>query len=591
MFMKRFRRSIGIAGLALTLGVGASHADTFTVTTTADSGVGSLRDAITQANGLGGSHTINFGVSGAINLGSALPTINATIDINAAGQTIAIDGSGAHRPFTVNGSGDLTLQSVTVQNGLAADVGGGTFAGGAVYVDGGSARFTARNSTFQNNTAGSWGGAIFNQNGSTVILEDSTVRQNNAVSGGGVLTLFANATYRNSLVTNNTALQGGGMLVFGAGTLNLEQGASVSGNRANFDNQGSPSADTGVAGGLWVQNGVTFNVNNASIDNNHADDLAGGIHISSAGPNVTATINQSTVNGNTAGNEGGGIWNTLDTTLVIQNSELNNNVVSGTGGAIYFENSSSSTGLTIDDSTLDGNEAGFGGGIFLANVNLTLTDSTVSNNTADAFGGGIATQDGNGDVRNLLIENSTITGNTAGADGGGLRIGDNDSNVVLSSTITDNTANNGGGVAAPNGISFGNSIIAENTATNAGDNLFGNGLNSLGHNLFNDAPGSFTPDSTDLLNANPDLLALADNGGPTFTHALGVNSDAIDNGQTSQPVDQRGYFRPAGLADDIGAFEFGAVIPEPATLALLGLGGVACLSRPKRDRSPSLPSV
>ncbi|WPJ97507.1 choice-of-anchor Q domain-containing protein [Coraliomargarita algicola] len=87
----------------------------------------------------------------------------------------------------------------------------------------------------------------------------------------------------------------------------------------------------------------------------------------------------------------------------------------------------------------------------------------------------------------------------------------------------------------------------------------------------------------DQFNAFADLGLLADNGGPTFTHALGSSSDAIDAGMTDLTTDQRGFFRLAGLADDIGAYELGA-IPEPETFALIAALGALGLVMTKRRR-------
>ncbi len=80
---------------------------------------------------------------------------------------------------------------------------------------------------------------------------------------------------------------------------------------------------------------------------------------------------------------------------------------------------------------------------------------------------------------------------------------------------------------------------------------------SLGHNLFSDNPGSAYLDPTDLINTEPRLGPLADNGGPTLTQALLPGSPAIDAGVAVAGVttDQRGVPRPQGRAPDIGAFE------------------------------------
>jgi hypothetical protein len=76
---------------------------------------------------------------------------------------------------------------------------------------------------------------------------------------------------------------------------------------------------------------------------------------------------------------------------------------------------------------------------------------------------------------------------------------------------------------------------------------------------------SNTPTGGDTF-SDPKLGPLADNGGPTLTMALLPGSPAIDAGNTSlaPATDQRGFPRPAGLAADIGAFEYGSVMPTLA---------------------------
>ena len=91
-------------------------------------------------------------------------------------------------------------------------------------------------------------------------------------------------------------------------------------------------------------------------------------------------------------------------------------------------------------------------------------------------------------------------------------------------------------------------------------------LTSQGYNLIGITSFPITGDTTgNILNQNPLLAPLADNGGPTQTHALLPNSPAIDAGDSSgSTTDQRGAFRaanqpPANASDgsDIGAFELG----------------------------------
>ena len=85
---------------------------------------------------------------------------------------------------------------------------------------------------------------------------------------------------------------------------------------------------------------------------------------------------------------------------------------------------------------------------------------------------------------------------------------------------------------------------------------------------------------------DPKLGPLADNGGPTLTMALLPGSPAIDAGNTSlaPATDQRGFPRPAGLAADIGAFEYGSVMPTIAA-SRSGATGLNLLASGNAGRS------
>jgi hypothetical protein len=112
-----------------------------------------------------------------------------------------------------------------------------------------------------------------------------------------------------------------------------------------------------------------------------------------------------------------------------------------------------------------------------------------------------------------------------------------------------------------------NSILAGNTAETIAPDLSGN-LGSVGHNLIGDQTGGNGFDDTDLLNVDPQLGPLQDNGGPTWTHALVKGSAAIDAGDnTDAPeFDQRGpsFLRIVNGIIDIGAYEVQATEPPVA---------------------------
>ena len=139
--------------------------------------------------------------------------------------------------------------------------------------------------------------------------------------------------------------------------------------------------------------------------------------------------------------------------------------------------------------------------------------------------------------------------------------------TIYFATIVFNSSFNGGGIAQTGGagtIHIGNTIVAKNSATNDPDayNASSQPFDDLGHNLvFADPDSVFSdPNSDDIFGLDPLLGALANNGGPTKTHALLKNSPALNaaDGTLLSPtvtVDQRGFPRPRGPAPDIGAFE------------------------------------
>jgi hypothetical protein len=157
---------------------------------------------------------------------------------------------------------------------------------------------------------------------------------------------------------------------------------------------------------------------------------------------------------------------------------------------------------------------------------VNLADATISGNTAP-IGGGIYAQ-------NLTATFATITAN----NGGGVQFG------TLSSTPTVSLI-----ACLVQGNSGASDLAAGKSTTIAGN-----------HNLVGSHDTSITLPN-DTLGCNPNLAVLADNGGPTPTHALQAGSCAIDAGPPfppgTIPSDQRGaaFARRVGLATDIGAFE------------------------------------
>ncbi len=233
----------------------------------------------------------------------------------------------------------------------------------------------------------------------------------------------------------------------------------------------------------------------------------------------------------------------------------------------------------------------FAGGIHIENGTVVLDHSLVAfNEAAEVGGGGIYLANGN-----LTLVNSTLTGNSAAATGGGILAADG-SVTIRNSTIAFNTAEDGGGIfVASATIGLRNSIIADNVgigASTAGvpNCVIKSAAVFSGKNISND--DSCGPASATMIVGNPSLLPLADNGGPTKTHAIGYGA-AVDAGQQcSETTDQRYVARNQGSSCDLGAFEFDTY--ETFTLTLnpngaVNKAGVATVSGTIRcSRSTSL---
>ena len=103
-----------LAGLLAVSGTQIARAASFTVSNTNDSGPGSLRQAILDANATAGADVITFSISGTITLGSTLPTINDDLTIDGTGQNVTVSGNDALQVMWVTSGKKLNLSALTI---------------------------------------------------------------------------------------------------------------------------------------------------------------------------------------------------------------------------------------------------------------------------------------------------------------------------------------------------------------------------------------------------------------------------------------------------------------------------------------------
>ena len=393
--------------------------------------------------------------------------------------------------------------------------------------------------------------AIINANDDAATHADCT-----AGSGADILTLAAGAynvadsyaSYNGNTglpqITSPITIEGNGATIDRSGAAVYRLFAlNSTGNLTLNDLMLTDGAmTTDVGGGAIYNNGGTLTINDSFLSGHSATNSQGGGAIRSNGG--TVTINTSTLSGNQSGNSGGGgaIYATNSATLTINDSTLGGNSATNTnGGAISIGSGSGS--VTLNRSTVGANNTANGGaGIASSGGTLTLNNSTISGNQAQSAGGGGIYNNG----ATVTLNNSTVTGNTTTTGGGGILSNSGTLNLNRS-IVSGNTGNTG--------YDSGYEVVSYGTENANNYNVFGrDGISNNRAFAYSFTPGANDFNATDdggnvaigsILNTT-----LANNGGPTSTHALVAGSPAVDRAPsaacTAAPIsglDQRSYPR------------------------------------------------
>ncbi|MGD1020523.1 MAG: choice-of-anchor Q domain-containing protein [Verrucomicrobiia bacterium] len=407
-----------IAAAFLAVAVTPLHAATITVTSTADNGPGSLRDALaTAADG----DTIDAsGVSGTILLTNGELLVTNSVDIVGPGPgLLAVDGRATSRVFYISPSNTVSISGLTITNGFA-DASFQASAGGGILND--NARLTVSNCTLSGNVAG-FGGGILNNNATLEVIGTTlTFNGHFSFNGGGVYSIgydggSAIIKIRNSTLSGNSAENGGGIRSDGGrGTASVEIVNSII---------SSNSAERG--GGIWnsaTDGSASVQIANSTINGNSTrntgQSFGGGIYnFGNPGGSASVRIANSTVSSNsTLTGAGGGIYNdSVDGTATVEivNSTLSGNLArlaTGAGGGIYNRGDSGASSVQIADSTVTGNSVTNGSDIFNLGglegsgsvaigstiLNAGASGSTISNasGTVISLGYNLSSDDGGG---------------------------------------------------------------------------------------------------------------------------------------------------------------------------------------------------
>ncbi len=436
---------------------------------------------------------------------AATLTVNTAVDENDHSCTVG--GCSLREAVEVAASGDTIDFSLTYPATLA-------LTNGPIVID--------KNLTLSGPGAssltisGSNASRVLNINaGVTVSISGVTISNANVAGvdeapeyGGGIRNQGA-LTVNDCVLSNNRVRN----VAFGAAIANL---GTLTVNHTTFSgNHTEPFQGFGGSGGA-IRNQGALEINDSLFSGNYCDGMGGAIQ------NLAAlTVSRTTFSGNSAGVNGGAITNHVSATATVDASTFSNNHTDGQGGALttYPQGSATVTNSTFSGNTASGTYPNGQGGAIDSACTLTLTNDTFWNNSASQYGGAIK------NWSPLTLTNVTFFGNQASVSGG---------NISNSGTVTAR-----------------NTILAGATA---GGNCVGTIADGGGNLRWPSGDASCTGAFGD-----PKLGTLQDNGGPTWTMALGAESAASGIGVAANcpATDQRGQPRPnpPGSACDAGAYE------------------------------------
>ena len=335
------------------------------------------------------------------------PTIQAGIDAASNGDLVLV------APGTYVENIDFLGKAITVQGEGGLDV---------TNIDGGQA-----------------GSVVLFDSGETedTLLDGFTVRNGEALKGGGIYCDNSSPTITNCTISENGSMGvNGGGGIYSYSSSPMVTNCTISGNMAN------------IGGGIWCVSKSSTTITNCTITGNSADSSGGGICCSNfststitsciisensaqkgggiQGYRYSGTITDCVITGNIADDWGGGIYFYEETTPTVTSCTISGNRAT-LGGGIYCEGYwHKESAPTIESCIITNNTAQRGAGVHCSlHTTPTISNCTISRNSAEDLGGGICSYGGA-----PWITNCTLMENNAGSMGGGIACGNSDPTII-----------------------------------------------------------------------------------------------------------------------------------------------------------------
>nr|WP_255804955.1 right-handed parallel beta-helix repeat-containing protein [Treponema putidum] len=413
-------------------------------------GVITVMGNVTATNHSGNYGAISVTTSLTIKGSGLAPVLNA--NSNHTGTPPGDAPSPPHRIFTVENGGKLTLENITLTDGMATGTPTAPLeekCGGGIFVKAGC-KAKLKNCTIKNCKADKFGGGICSEGELTLdggTIGGSLSNANKAMLGGGIcIQKNGSLTLKTTTISGNEADYGGAICVRESGSVSMESGSLMT-NTASIS-----------GGGVDVDDSASFTMTGGEIKTNEANSDGGGVYAHSG----TFTLSGiASIESNTAkGRNGGGIYVDSTGTLVIKGGSIKLNMATkttggvGNGGGVYVYGYGDLKGkLNMIGGSIEGNGAGkegsnyygSGDGVYIDGGTFTMTGDEIKTNNAKNGGDGVALDKG-GTLE--LSGSGKIINNTANniGFGGGVYVGVNGTFKMHGGTIENNTSTLGKGV-------------------------------------------------------------------------------------------------------------------------------------------------
>ena len=381
----------------------------------------------------GGTFTMNGGTidgtaQNTAEYGGGVFVSGGTFSMNdgtITGNTVTQSGGGVY----VN-NGTFTMKGGTIGGttaNTATQNGGGVFVQAGTFNMNGSAVIQGNEATGGSSPACGGGvyinGGTFTMNGTAIIQDNKATGTNGHACGGGV---YVNSTGKfdmgdtatiqgnNASTTDTNSAAGGGGVYVNGGTFTMTGTAKIQGNTTtSTDSVKTPSG----GGGVFVIAGGTFTMSGGSIGGTEANsaneaDLGGGVYVgvnADTGEKGSFTMGRGTIKGNTATQNGGGVY-VNGGTFTMNGGGITGNESDGNGGGVYLDDTNAKVTLN-NTSSISGNvAAGEGGGMYVGNGTFTLSGSpNISRNGLDGLNNVYLTSG-----KTITIGAGDLTGGTIG---------------------------------------------------------------------------------------------------------------------------------------------------------------------------------